>query len=261
MRRPLSLGICGMTAFLTLAGCGKKGPLIYPDLLVPEPPPFTQAEQFGTVAKVSFNLPAKDLAGRRLKDKELGGVRVSRLVMQSQSAADCKVCPDEFREVKNIDLEFPGPDVVAVGSRLVWTDSDVALGKQYSYRLVGYLKGGTSGTPTSVVSVALREPPQPPTLRIRSAQGALLVAVELPEFFEGDGEIVGVQIYRTLLEPGELEQLVATVSPLKPTYQDLAVRQGARYRYNARTVFKNAGGGTAVGSASAAVEAVVSDAP
>lgn len=261
MRRPLLLGVCGMTAFLALAGCGKKGPMIYPDLLVPEPPSFTQAEQFGTVAKLSFNLPAKDLAGRKLKDKELGGIRVSRLVMQPQPAVDCKVCPDEFREVKNIDLEFPGPDVVAVGGRLIWTDSDVALGKQYNYRLVGYLKDGTSGAPTAVVSVALREPPQPPTLRVRSSQGALLVAVNLPEFFEGDGEIVGIQIYRTSMEPGEVEQLVATVSPLQASYQDLGVRQGGRYRYSARTVFKNVNGGIAVGSASPAVEAMVTDAP
>jgi predicted small lipoprotein YifL len=53
---------------LSASGCGKKGPLLYPDMLVPAAVSALTASQSGTNVKIAFELPGKDLAGRPIRD-------------------------------------------------------------------------------------------------------------------------------------------------------------------------------------------------
>ena len=58
------------SAAMLMTGCGKKGPLIYPDMLIAQPPQQLKVEQSGAVLRLSFNLPDKDRSGRKLEDVE-----------------------------------------------------------------------------------------------------------------------------------------------------------------------------------------------
>src|SRR6266571_5289579 len=87
------------------SGCGKKGPLLYPDMLVPAAVSALTASQSGATVKISFDLPGKDLAGRPLRD--LAGVTVFKRVESSVQQPDCPACTDDFRLFRKLYLDLP----------------------------------------------------------------------------------------------------------------------------------------------------------
>ncbi len=251
-----------MAAFLMLAsGCGKKGPMIYGDLLVPEAPAYIKPEQTGRILKIAFPLPAKDLAGRKLRDQPLAGIKVMRLARTTSQNESCKSCLSEFRPYRKIDLEYPGEGVVILGNSMIMTDQDVEEGNTYSYIILGYLKDGTEGSPSRIVSVKLTEPPQKSGIKVSSSMGAVYVVVDTPDFFEGDGEIIGVRLFRKNLSEDGADNPIATVSPLAPKYEDRSVKPGLKYSYTGRTVFRRPDGVIAESDISAGALVTVSENP
>jgi len=60
--------MCGVSLLLSTvvflsAGCGKKGPLIYPDMLIAQAPKNITLEQTGSALRISFDMPEKDQSG------------------------------------------------------------------------------------------------------------------------------------------------------------------------------------------------------
>ena len=235
--------------------------MIYPDLLVPDAPPHIQAIQVGNRLKISFDIPAKDLAGRKLKDNPVVYIKVMRLEEEISKDGTCSSCPSEFRLYRKIDLEFTGEGVVRIGNRLLLDDDDVEEGKRYRYRFVAYQKDDVEGRPSGILVASLVPPPQKPGLKASSSMGSVRVYIELPEFFEGDGEITSVRLSRKELIEGAQEVVVANVSPYKETFEDIGVQIGKKYMYTGRTVFRRPDGIIAESEPSNGVDIKVSDAP
>ncbi len=235
--------------------------MIYPDMMVPEAPANIVPEQIGRALRIGFDLPVKDIAGRKLKDPPLGGVRIMRLATSLKPGETCGACASELTPYRKIDLEFPGDGAVRIGNRLIVTDQNMEEGKTYSYRLVSYLKDGTEGKASGIVSARVSTPPQQPLLKASSSMGAVHLVVDLPDFFEGDGEVKGVRIFRKVASSEGAEIPLTLVSPFAPRYEDRSVQAGTRYSYSGRTVFRRPDGIVAESELSVPVEVIASEEP
>src|SRR5689334_16806638 len=88
---------------LALAGCGRKGLLVPPEALVPGPVSDLRTAQKGERFQVAWSSPSHEEGGRALKD--LAGFRLfKREVLPPDE--DCEACPDAYRLLKEIDLEY-----------------------------------------------------------------------------------------------------------------------------------------------------------
>jgi predicted small lipoprotein YifL len=241
-----------LAVVLFTSGCGKKGPLIYPDMLIAQPPQHLSVEQVGSALRLSFDVPAKDLAGRKLEDLE--AIQVARRVYQNK---ECTSCLDPYHELQRIVPSSPAP-AQRQGNRIIWTDSDVRTGKRYQYRLNTVQTGGVTSSPSTTGLATVQPPPEPPVLKARPGFGGLIVlevAGKVPE----ETTLVGYTIYRT--EGAAVPQLLATLVAGQNRYEDQEVQRGTVYRYTASIAVKRDDGLVAVSEPSATVSASVVDDP
>jgi len=218
-------GLVFCTASLLFTGCGKKGPLIYPDLLVAQAPGQVQVEQADRALRITFVLPEKDQAGRPLNNLE--SVRIGRRVC---AESDCKGCLEPYQEIQRIDLAFPEP-AERSGNRVSWTDTGVRPGEVVQYRLVSEQKGGVKGGVAQTVPARLTAAVQPPVCSGKAVFGGTF-QMSCRADDSGAGRLLGYLLYRaegsgpmvflTLLEPGS------------GGYTDQAVVHGSVYRYAAK---------------------------
>lgn len=222
---------CGITAFTLLCGCGKKGPLIYPDLLLPEAPVAMRTEQFGNSLKVSMDLPGRNKVGKKVA--KLGAVKLERRE-SALSEQDCRACPAEFMLIKSVDLEYPAPAELS-GTRLAVVDTDLSKDKQYHYRAYAVLKDGGNGQPSAPVAGRLYPAPARPVIKGSSQVGSIRLLMDLQTY---DGEFAELQIFKSL--KGEPESAVPTfkLSSAVQEFEDSAVLPGKRYQYAVRVVFR-----------------------
>jgi len=217
-----------------LSACGKKGALLYPDMLVPDVPTAVVAYQSGTSVKMLFNLPENDRAGRKLDD--LAGVRISRQVQDIHQEEVCRTCLTDYHLFRTLYLDVLPDDTHRSGSRVLLVDGEVTAGKKYSYRVVPFTKTGVSGpgsTPaaTDVISAQL-----PPALQVESfpTEIKLTFAGVPPE----DGSLVGYNLYRTITK-GQYALLPINREALSTAvYIDSRLQRGVRYYYRVRSLVK-----------------------
>lgn len=241
-----------IAALLLASGCGKKGPMLYPDQLIAQPPQQIAIEQSGATLRLSFDLPTRDLAGRKLEDLE--AVQIARRVYQDK---DCVSCQDQYQELQKIDLTFPAP-AQRLGNRIIWTDSDIRSGERYQYRLKMVQKGGVAGG-VATSSMARIEPLPPfPVLRARAAFGGLII-VELEGKPPQGTSLAGYRLYRA--DGTASVQPLAVLAGGTSRYEDQAVQQGVVYRYGARMVVKRGDGVVAESESSEMVVISVPDDP
>ena len=126
--------LCILSIACIATACGKRGPLVPPEALVPAPIADLRIEQKGDRFLVSWSRPAQEEGGRAMKD--LAGFRVFRREVLPPGE-DCEECPGAYRLVASVDLDYPKGIVIA-GDRYVLTDGDVAAGKTYRYKVVSY---------------------------------------------------------------------------------------------------------------------------
>ncbi|MDK9716620.1 MAG: hypothetical protein OEL57_01780 [Trichlorobacter sp.] len=240
------------SAAMLMTGCGKKGPLIYPDMLIAQPPQQLKVEQSGSALRLSFDLPDKDRSGRKLQDLE--AVLIGRRVYQEN---DCVSCKDQYQALQKVDPAFPAP-AQRQGNRIVVVDTDVRNGERYQYRLQAVQKGGITGAATTTAMVKLLAAHQPPELKARSVFGGF-IALNINSSIQKDATLVGYTIYR-----GEGSGALVPISTLTggtTHYEDQAVQRGVTYRYAASVVVKRADGMLAESEPSAAVAISVADDP
>lgn len=222
-----------LAGVLILTGCGKTGPLVYPDLLVPEAPQSVQLEQRGGGLQLSFNLPSKDRRGRGLKEPFV--MQVQRRELNPDEQGECGSCPQDYRPAQRIDPEFPGP-ALKFGNRLVLLDADVRHGKRYQYRLVAVSKDGEAGTAAETVRAMVCTAPPAPTMSAKTMHGGI-VALDVRGEVPDNAELVGYAIYRAASdEPMPFLPLATT--PALSHYEDQTVQRGITYRYAARLVVR-----------------------
>jgi hypothetical protein len=218
---------------LLTAACGKKGPLLYPDMLMPAAPASVTARQSGDGIRISFALPAKDRAGRRLEN--LAGVKIfKRGLLTGQQA--CSACSEDFPLFKKLYLDFL-ETAQRSGSLLVLMDADVRPGGNYTYKITPFTTDDADGETSAPATANMVQPPLAPVLRILPAPTEIrLELVELPLI---NGQFVGYDLYRA--PKGE----VMPYLPLNPapftgnSYIDSrGLDRNTTYRYAARTVVR-----------------------
>jgi len=230
LRLPVGLAVAGM---LALSGCGKKGPLVYPGLLVPEAPQAVQLEQRGSSLQLSFNLPGRDLRGRGLQSPFI--IEVRRRELKPDEVGECGICPRDYQPPLRIDPEFPDP-ARKYGKRLVLLDSDVQQGKRYQYRMVAVGVDGEAGAAAETVRALVCAAPPTPSVNATIQHGGVIV-LEMQGEVPDNAELVGYAIYRaTGDEELPFQPLATTLGTNR--YLDQNVQPGSRYRYVVRMLVR-----------------------
>ncbi len=222
---------CIMFTVMLLAGCGKKGPLVPPESLVPAPIVDLRVEQQGGQFLVSWSRPATEEGGRTLKD-------LARFQLFKREvlppAEDCEECPAAYRLVTSVDLEYP-QGVAIAGNRYLFIDGDLAEGKTYRYKVLSAKKDGTTSRASNRGGRKKVAPPQPPALKGTSSLDGVALAWD-GAAAPANGRIEGYNIYRK--KSGE----TAYHSPLngtpvrETTFADRRLEWGSSYDYAVRTV-------------------------
>lgn len=230
LRIPVGLAMAGL---LAMGGCGKKGSLIYPDLLVPEAPQAVQLEQRGAGLQLSFDLPSRDRRGRSLQTPVV--VEVQRRELSPGEAGECGSCPKDYQPALRIDPEFPAP-ARTFGKRLVLLDPDVRQGKRYQYRMVAVSRDGEVGAVAETARTMVCLAPSAPVVSAKALHGGVIqldMQGELPD----NADLIGYAIYRAAGDE-ELPFLPLATTLATAHYQDQQVQQGVRYRYAVRMLLK-----------------------
>lgn len=237
------------TALLCTAGCGKKGPLIYPDQLIAQPPQ-VRLEQSGSQLRLSFELPVRDRAGHRLNDLE--SFQIERRVCTD---LNCTGCASRYQPVKTIVLSNPAP-AERQGNVIRWYDTDARTGELYQYRLQTMQKGGLAGTFVTSPVVGIQPMPHSPALSVASVSGGTIV-LKLDGAAPESSKLLGFLLYRA---EGQLplQQHSAALLPVG-SYVDQQVQPGHVYRYQARMVVRRHDGIVAESDLSAVVSAHLFD--
>jgi predicted small lipoprotein YifL len=226
---------------MTMTACGKKGPLIYPDMLIPAPPTAVVARQAGQAIKLSFVLPQDDLAGRKLKN--LGGVTIFKRASIAGQGPSCNACTEDFVLFRSLYLDQTSLErgVQRFGSMIVLLDSDVRIGDEYSYMVKPFTKDDGDGQASRPVTTAMVTPPQAPELK------AAPDPIEIQLFFSGapaagKGTFVGYNLYRA--PKGEvLPYVPLNKEPITgESFVDSGLDRTLSYVYAARTVVKTPAG-------------------
>lgn len=211
-----------VAALFFTAGCGKKGPLIYPDLLVSQPPGQVVVEQSGADLRLSFILPDKDRAGRHLSD--LDAVRISRRACKNP---ECKGCLEPFHEIARIS----GADH---GKQVIWSDSDVNSGEIFQYRLESIQRKKTTDLSFyDTKPVKVTDPMTAPKVAVSELFGGIIrvnIAAPPPTGVKPAGYLIYRAAANTPLLP------LARLDSTTDSYQDQAVQPAVLYRYAARSI-------------------------
>lgn len=243
----------GMT--LAMTACGKKGALVYPDMLVPAAPAAASVTQSGSVVKLQFDLPVSDRAGNRLNS--LAGLRISKRERDPDPEPVCRSCMDDYRLFRKLYLDALPDGAERYGNRLVVLDGDVRIGKTYSYVAVPFTKEGVDGASSPQVSVQLAESVLPPILQVESHPTEIKLSfAALPPL---DGVLVGYNLYRTS-NKSTFPYLPINKQPLTgKEYIDSGLARGTAYRYVARAAVRLPSGSMVESGVSNEVEGMLKD--
>lgn len=242
-------------AVFALTACGKKAPLLYPDMLVPAAPSALTAQQSGNSVMLSFALPTKDLAGRTFTG--LSGVSILKRDEPVGQGPGCSSCTTDFSLFRKLNLDPLSPSTERYGNVLMLLDADVRSGRVYTYRVSAITRDYKEGALSAPVTAIIGPVPQPPVLQAISQPTEIqLEFVGLPS---GTGVIEGYNVYRALkgeafpLQPLNSEPLAGN------RFVDAELERGTSYIYVVRTVARLPSGGRVEGGLSNEVEGRLKD--
>jgi predicted small lipoprotein YifL len=182
-------------AALALTACGKRGPLIYPDMLVPAPPTAVTARQTGQVMRLSFNLTKKDRAGRDQED--LAGVTIFRRAALAGQEVGCSACTDGYSIIRKLYLEaLPENGVRRSGSQMLLLDSDVKVGETYNYTVEPFTAVGVVGQASPPITARMVAPPPAP--KLSAVADPIQIELTVIPVSVVQGTFVGYNLYRAI---------------------------------------------------------------
>jgi predicted small lipoprotein YifL len=246
---------CLLFIVFSVTACGKKGPLIYPDMLVPAAPSTVSVQQSGNSMKLSFVIPSRDLAGRTIPG--LSAITVVKRDEPSGLGPVCNSCMSDFLPFRKINLDLLPPGTQRYGNLLVLLDGNVQKGRTYTYRVSAVTKDDQEGTVSAPVAADMLASPLSPTLQAISHPTE--IQLEFAALPPGEGTIAGYNVYRTLkgeafpLQPLNRELLVGN------RFTDVGLERGITYSYGVRTVVRLSSGGRVEGDLSNEVEGKLKD--
>ena len=247
--------VYSLAAALTLTACGKRGALVYPELLAPAAAEKITLQQTGDSMRLVFSLPGRDLAGRRLSG--LKGVTVRRRVDPGTQAAACRVCTDDYLLFREISLDPLPRDVTRRGSELILMDHDIVPGQRYSYRISVHSADGGDGSGSIPVSATAVTPLPPPLLKASGHPTEVLL--EFAGSGIRSGYPAGYHVYRAK-KGAPLPALPLTRVPVAGgSFADNTPERGIVYRYAVTEVVRLESGGYVESTASAEAEAALKD--
>lgn len=223
---------------LMATACGKKGPLIYPDMLVPAAPSAVTVLQSGAAVKMSFAIPGRDLAGRPVRD--VAGVKISRKAAEAEQKNQCRSCMTDYSAFRTIYLERLPTNTERSGSLLLVLDGDVSEGYSYSYSIVPFTAGGVEGAAATTAAVSVVPPLPAPLLKMESFPTELRLQVSAQPM--NAGTLQGYNLYRWYAVQTK-SSLPLNREPLKGgEYVDSGLERGVLYSYSARVLYKLSSG-------------------
>jgi hypothetical protein len=223
-----------LAIILLCAACGRKGPLIYPDMLVPAAPTAVTVVQSGLAMKLSFILPEKDRAG--LNQMELAGVKIFRRETPPGQEPDCSTCGSDFGFYKQLYLDLLDTSTRRYGSLLVMLDSDVKVGNVFAYKVAAIAKDKVAGEVSLTAFATMVPSPLPPVLQAISEPTE--IKLEFTHHPPIEGAFAGYNLYRAI--KGEsLPYLPLNKEPLPgDSFTDSGLERHVTYIYAARLVVK-----------------------
>lgn len=223
---------------LMATACGKKGPLIYPDMLVPAAPSAVTVLQSGATVKMSFAIPGRDRAGRPVHD--VAGVRISRKAAEAEQKNLCRSCMTDYSAFRTIYLDRLPTNTERSGSALLVLDGDVSEGYSYSYSIVPFTAGGVEGATATTAAVRVGPPLPAPLLKIESLPTELRLQATPQNMITGT--LQGYNLYRWSAVNAR-SYLPLNREPLKGSeYVDSGLERGVLYSYSARVLFRLSSG-------------------
>ena len=240
---------------LIVTGCGRKGPLIYPDMMVPAAPAIVSVQQCGSAVKLQFVLPGKDRGGRSVKG--LSGIKISRRVTETDRKDVCRSCMSDYRLFQTLYLDHLPAAIQRFGSQLILFDGDVASGNSYSYSLIPFTEEGADGASHTTVDVRVVAPLPAPALKIESLPTEIRLLITMQSLVSN--QLLGYNLYRST---GGAQR---SYQPLNPElvqgseYIDSGLDRRTKYRYSARALIKMESGNIVESAESFEVEGMLKD--
>jgi predicted small lipoprotein YifL len=221
--------------FCLSSSCGKKGPPVAPESLVPAPVSDLRAWVRERTVTLQWTLPKKTVEGLRLED--LAGFRVFRRALPIASR-NCPTCPLDFKAVAVIELNYPKEGRIE-GDRVLWEDFSLQAATEYSYFVVGYNADRAPGPESNRITLFWDIPPAAPTdLRIKSENMALALSWKFSRRLEDGREMVepfSFNLYRQEGEPFQVFPL--NPEPIRETqFLEGGLENGKKYAYQVRAV-------------------------
>ena len=251
--RPAGPSALVIALLLLATACGRKGPLIYPDMLVPAAPAAVTAQQSGSAIKLQFALPDKDRAGRPVKG--VAGIKISKRSIEAAQKEVCRSCTADYRLFRTLYLDVLPADTQRFGNRLILLDSDVSAGNVYSYSIAPFTADGVDGAASAIADVRMGPTLPAPAVKIES----LPTEVKLHFSWQPQisGRLLGYNLYRSSGADSRSYQPL-NKEPLQGNeYVDSALERGVKYRYTARAVLVQESGGIAESAESQEVEGML----
>lgn len=241
---------------LVAAGCGKKGALIYPDMLVPAAPTAVTAIQSDAAVKLEFVLPGKDRAGRPVNG--LAGVKISRRSTDAGQKDFCRSCLTDYILLRTVYLDHLTTDTERVSGHMVLRDSDVSPGNVYSYRVVPFTADLIEGVPSAVADARIDAPLAAPRLKMESFPTELKLSFSSTAAIR-TGRLLGYNVYRSS-GTAPRSFLPLNREPVKGSvYVDSGLERGVKYRYSVRALYSRAAGDIAESMESNEVEGMLKE--
>lgn len=233
-----------------VVGCGKKGPLIPPEAFQPAPIGNLQVVQKEDRLYVSWGAPTVDAAGRPLK--ALAGFRLYRREVLPPDQ-DCESCPDAYRLLKTVDLEYP-QEVRRINNRYVFADSGLKIGTLYQYKVIAFNRDGTESAASNRARWKMALPPPAPRLQAVATPTGIQLSWE-PGSTPGP-DFVGYNLYRRRSDDISSLELLTPVPIKEQRFEDLQLERGVTYLYLVREMI-GVGGESVEGAASNEVRAAL----
>ena len=219
---PFLISLC-----IPWVGCGKKGPPVSLDRIVPKAVRDLEASVREERVILQWSLPKENTDGSKLVD--LQGFKVLRGSFEGQ---ECKGCPERLVPIAEVDLAS-GEHYLMETNRLFWVDRGLRVGRTYGYRVLAFNRRGHFSQQSNKVEVLWDIPPPPPK-QLRAVAGDGMVELKWAPV-EGT---VGYNLYRSGAEEGFPPQPL-NPEPIEDThYRDTRVVTERDYRYAVRSVSK-----------------------
>lgn len=224
-RYPACRLLVAALALFLAAGCGKKGVLVPPEALVPATIGNLTVAQKGERFQVSWSAPGRQEGGAPLRD--LTGFLLYRRVLLPP-AEDCDQCPDAYRQLARVDLDYPR-GVRQEGGFFLYDDADLTGGKSYQYKVRSFSAEGGLSSDSNRARHAVLVPPSPPVLEALSGPtGVVLAFVGLPP---SRGTFAGYNVYRAKKGNGMPLSPLNAAPVTGTTYQDRLQLVGIPWDY------------------------------